>query len=128
MYASFVEMALALIAHDGKKDEMADFVRRYADLLKDFKLVGTGTTATLIQKACGLQIEGVLSGPRGGDVQIAARVLSGEVKAVFFFVEPMDAHPHEPDIQTLQRTCNITNTPLATNPASAELLLKSLTA
>jgi len=119
-------MAIALIAHDGKKDEMAEFVRQNADTLRQFELIATGTTATVIRQATGLEVEAVLSGPRGGDVQIAARVLTGEITAVFFFVEPMDAHPHEPDIQTLQRTCNLTNTPLATNPASATLMLRSL--
>ena len=117
---------IALIAHDGKKDEMQVFAHTHRDALKAWNLIGTGTTARILSEHVGLPVRGVLSGPLGGDVQIAAEVLAGQVRAVIFFVEPMDVHPHDPDIQTLQRICNITNTPIATNPATAELLIHAL--
>ena len=71
-------------------------------------------------------MELVLSGPYGGDAQIAARVATEEIKAVFFFVDPLNAHPHDPDIQGLLRVCNVHNVPVATNAATAELVLKGL--
>jgi len=71
-----------------------------------------------------LSVECLLSGPLGGDAQIAARVATGQVQAVFFLVDPLSAHPHEPDIQGLLRACNVHNIPLATNQAKAEALMK----
>jgi methylglyoxal synthase len=119
---------IALIAHDGKKDEMVGFAMKHQRDLAPFTLVGTGTTARLVLNRVGLNITGMKSGPLGGDVQIANMVLTGEVAAVIFFVEQMDVHPHDPDIHTLQRICNITNTPLALNPATAALLMRGLSA
>jgi methylglyoxal synthase len=118
--------AIALIAHDGKKDEMVAFALQHREQLGRYHLIATGSTGTLVKEKSGLQIEPLRHGPAGGDVQIAARILAGEVAAVFFFVEPMDVHAHEPDIQTLMRICNIENVPLATNPATADLLMRSL--
>ncbi|RYG36131.1 methylglyoxal synthase [bacterium] len=116
-------MTLALIAHDGKKDEMAIFAREHREILARFQLVGTGTTARIVSEASGLDVRAFLSGPLGGDVQIAAELLAGGIHAVLFFVEPRDVHPHDPDIQTLLRICNLTDTPLATNPKSSRYLL-----
>lgn len=119
-------MTLALIAHDGKKDEMLAFARAHRDALALFGLVATHTTGTLIADATGLEVERMLSGPLGGDVQIAARVAEERIAGVFFFVDPMDKHPHDPDIQTLLRTCNVHDVPLATNPATAAYVLRGL--
>ena len=121
-----MKKTVAIIAHDGKKDEMAIFVANHKDVLAKFELVGTGHTAKVAAGASGLPVRAVLSGPLGGDVQIAAEVLAGNIHAVFFFVEQMEVHPHDPDIHTLQRTCDITNTPIATNPATAELIVQVL--
>jgi methylglyoxal synthase len=117
---------LALIAHDGKKDEMASFARQHSESLRQFRLIATGSTGKLVAEQTGLEVECLRHGPAGGDVQIAAAVLAGDVAAVFFFVEPMDVHPHDPDIQTLLRICNIEDIPLATNPATAQLIARSL--
>ena len=114
---------IALIAHDGKKPEMIEFVRQYKHVLKKFHLVGTGTTGGLIREEVGLEVEQMLSGPIGGDVQIAARVVEGKISAVIFFVDQLERHPHDPDIQTLLRLCNVHNVPLATNPATARLII-----
>ncbi len=119
-------MTLALIAHDGKKDEMLAFARTYYDALVRFDLIATNTTGSVIAEATGLEVERLLSGPYGGDVQIAARVAEGLVAGVVFFVDPMDKHPHDPDIQTLLRTCNVHDVPLASNPATAGFLLRGL--
>ncbi len=117
---------LAIIAHDQMKDEMMAFAIRHREALRSFRLVATGTTGARVAAATGLEVECVLSGPLGGDAQIAARVAVGEVAAVFFLVDPLYAHPHEPDIQGLLRVCNVHNVPLATNPATAELLLAAV--
>lgn len=114
---------IALIAHDGKKDAMLDFVRAHQDILSRFRLIGTGTTGKLIQEHTGMPVERMMSGPVGGDVQIASRVVEGHVAAVIFFVDQLDKHPHDPDIQTLLRLCNVHNIPLATNPATAQLII-----
>ncbi len=114
---------IALIAHDGKKDEMIEFVRQYKERLAQFSLIATGTTGGLIESEVGLPVGRMLSGPIGGDVQIAAQVVSGHVSAVIFFVDHLAAHPHDPDIQTLLRLCDVHNVPLATNPATARLII-----
>ncbi|MCB0114118.1 MAG: methylglyoxal synthase [Caldilineaceae bacterium] len=117
---------IALIAHDGKKDDMIRFAREHAHLLKPFHLIATGTTGERVQNATSMAVERMLSGPYGGDAQIAARVAEGLVAGVIFLVDPLYAHPHEPDINGLLRICNVYNVPLATNEATAHLILEAL--
>ena len=117
---------LALVAHDEKKEEMVRFCQRHRQRLAGVSLIATGTTGRRVAEATGLTIERVLSGPLGGDAQIAARVAAGLVAGVVFLVDPLHAHPHDPDIQGLQRVCNVHNVPLATNLATAELLIEHL--
>jgi len=117
---------LALVAHDEKKEEMVRFCQRHRRRLAGVLLIATGTTGRRVAEATGLTIERVLSGPLGGDAQIAARVAAGLVAGVVFLVDPLHAHPHDPDIQGLQRVCNVHNVPLATNLATAELLIEHL--
>jgi methylglyoxal synthase len=117
---------IALIAHDGKKDDMVHFASNQRALLSQFQLIATGTTGARIAQATGLPVERMLSGPYGGDAQIATRVAEGRVAGVIFLVDPLYAHPHEPDIQGLLRICNVYNIPLATNAASAHLILQGL--
>lgn len=114
---------LALIAHDGKKAEMVAFALKHRDVLERYKLVATSTTGRLLTESAGLTVERMLSGPVGGDAQIAAKVAEGKVEAVFFFVDPLGKHPHDPDIQSLLRICNAHNVPLATNPATAAFII-----
>ncbi|MBC8161206.1 MAG: methylglyoxal synthase [Roseiflexaceae bacterium] len=119
---------VALIAHDTKKSDLVAFVQRHHDLLVRYALIATGTTGALIAETTGLPVTRMLSGPLGGDAQIAARVAQGEVAAVLFILDPLYAHPHEPDIQGLLRVCNVYNVPMATNLATAELVLLGLPA
>lgn len=117
------EKTLALIAHDGKKADMVAFGMNQKAVLDQYHLIATSTTGEILQEKVGLNIERMLSGPIGGDAQIAARVAEGEVAAVFFFVDPLGKHPHDPDIQSLLRICNAHNVPLATNPATAAYII-----
>ncbi|NWG20959.1 MAG: methylglyoxal synthase [Chloroflexi bacterium] len=119
---------LALIAHDRKKDDMVTFALRHRERLAHCHLIGTGTTGERVATATRLAVERMLSGPMGGDAQIAARVAQGEIDGVVFLVDPLYAHPHEPDIQGLLRVCNLYNVPLATNVATAELVIAWLAA
>ena len=120
-------MEIAIIAHDGKKAEMIQFLMDFKAVLsaKKIHLIATGTTGKNAEKS-GFKVRKLLSGPYGGDAQIAARVAEGKTNMVFFFRDPLDKHPHEPDIAMLMRLCDVHNIPLATNPATAELLIKSV--
>ena len=117
---------IALIAHDGKKDDMVRFVQAHRETLANFSLIATGTTGERVARASGLEVQRMLSGPYGGDAQIAAHVAEGNVCAVIFLVDPLYAHPHEPDIQGLLRICNVYNIPVATNEAAASLVVAGL--
>lgn len=119
---------LALIAHDAKKDELVAFANRRRSDLARFDLLATGTTGGRLTEATGLTVEAVHSGPLGGDVQIGARLVEGAVAGVLFLRDPLTAHPHEPDIQALLKLCDLHGIPLATNLASAELILDGLIA
>lgn len=121
-------MKIALIAHDGKKADMVHFLSGFREALQrvDIDLVATGTTGSHIEKA-GFKVERLLSGPLGGDAQIAALAAEKKLAAVIFFRDPLDKHPHEPDVQMLMRICDVHNIPLATNPASAALMIQALT-
>lgn len=125
MTESPARRTLALISHDGKKADMVAFVKDHYDRLSAFDLVATHTTGKLIEDKAGLPVKCVLSGPYGGDAQIASMVAEGRIRAVIFFLDPLGKHPHDPDIQSLLRICNVHNVPLATNVATAILLLSA---
>lgn len=120
-------MEIAIIAHDAKKKQMIKFLDDHANIFhqKDISIISTGTTGEKVKKA-GFNVSKVLSGPLGGDAQIAARVAEGKCKMVIFFRDPLEKHPHEPDVLMLLRLCDVHNVPLATNIASAQLLMKAL--
>lgn len=113
---------VALIAHDGKKESLMAFVDRHKAWFAQRVLVGTGTTGGRIE-SLGLKVECLASGPLGGDAQIAARITEGKLDAVMFFRDPMGKHPHEPDVNMLLRQCDVHNVALATNEATAELIV-----
>ncbi len=114
---------LALIAHDGKKQTMLEFAREHQAVLARYDLIATNTTGRVLRDELGLAITLMLSGPMGGDAQIAAQVAEGKIEAVFFFIDPLAAQPHDPDINGLLRICNVHNVPLATNAASASYMI-----
>ncbi len=120
-------MEIAIIAHDRMKADMVQFLNKNKELLlhENFKLTATGTTGTKAQ-AAGFKVKKMLSGPMGGDAQIAARVAEGKTKMVLFFKDPSSSHAHEVDINMLIRVCDVHNIPLATNEASAQLLLEAI--
>lgn len=120
-------MKIAIIAHDGKKAEMVAFIKDHIEVLKknEINLIATGTTGSHLEKA-GLTVEKVESGPKGGDAQIASRLVENKIDMVVFFRDPLGKHPHEVDVNMLMRLCDVYNIPLATNPAAAELFFKHL--
>ncbi len=120
-------MEIAIIAHDRMKADMVEFLNRNKTLLlqEHIKLIATGTTGGQAENA-GFKVKRMLSGPVGGDAQIAARVAEGKTKMVLFFKDPNSSHPHEVDINMLIRVCDVHNIPLATNRATAQLLLNAI--
>lgn len=119
-------MKIALIAHDKKKNDIICLAKEYVDTLKDHVLYATGTTGTLIIGETGLKINRMKSGPLGGDQQIGSMIAESQLDLVIFLRDPLTSQPHEPDVNALLRLCDVTNTPLATNIASAKIMLDSL--
>ncbi|MBP7395350.1 MAG: methylglyoxal synthase [Flavobacterium sp.] len=120
-------MEIAIIAHDGKKSELVHFLIKNRAILdsSNIKLIATGTTGGKAEEA-GFKVKKMLSGPLGGDAQIAGRVGEGKTNMVLFFKDPLSSHPHEADINMLIRVCDVHNVPLATNGATAQLLLNAI--
>ena len=115
---------IALVAHNGRKDQMVQFAGQHLTVLSRFQIVATSTTGGLLEDHLGLTVHRCLSGPLGGDLQIGAMVAEGTVAAVIFLRDPLTAHPHEPDIHMLLRQCDVHGVPLATNVATAEALVQ----
>ena len=111
---------------DEKKDDLLRLATRYRYALANLRLIATGHTGTRLAEELDLEVERVHSGPMGGDLEIGARIVAGDVDAVVFLRDPLAAHPHEPDIQALLKVCDVHGVPVATNLASAEILLRSL--
>lgn len=116
-------MNIALIAHDQKKEEMVNFAIAYKHIFANYNLFATGTTGTLIMNETGLTVHRMMSGPLGGDQQIGSMIATGELDLILFFRDPLTAQPHEPDVSALLRLCDVYGIPLATNIATAELLI-----
>jgi methylglyoxal synthase len=121
-----VKKRIALIAHDGKKDDMVDLASEYADVLRQCILLATGTTGKRLSEEVGLTVERKLSGPLGGDLQIGAELAEGKIDCIIFLRDPMTPQPHEPDINALVRACDVHNVACATNVTTARLLLSQL--
>ena len=107
-------------------DGMIQFCIAYKGILAKHTLCATGTTGGLIGEATGLEVHRFLSGPQGGDQQIGARIAYNEIDLVLFFRDPLTSQPHEPDVNALLRLCDVHNVPLATNMATAEVLIHGL--
>jgi methylglyoxal synthase len=119
-------MRIAFIAHDKKKDDLIDFVKRYKGIFESHEIFATGTTGKLIIDTVGLKVTRFLSGPLGGDQQIGAKVATGELDIIIFLRDPLTAQPHEPDVSALLRLCDVHCIPLATNLGTAEIFAKAL--
>ena len=119
-------MTIALIAHDTKKELMTQFCIAYCGILSKHNLVATGTTGKTVSEATGLNITSFLSGSQGGSQQIASRIGCDEIDMLLMFRDPLTPKPHEPDEQALLRLCDVHNIPVATNIATAEVLIHGL--
>ena len=117
---------IALIAHDKKKDDMITLAAEYRDFLAGCTLSATGTTGGRLINELGLEVECKHSGPFGGDLQIGAQLVTGEVDCVIFLRDPMTPQPHEPDINALVRACDVHDIACATNVSTARLVLTQL--
>lgn len=117
---------IALIAHDRMKERMVALAGEFRAVLARHQLVATGTTGTRLRNEVGLDVECVLSGPLGGDLQIGARLATGGVQAIIFLRDPMTPQPHEPDINALIRACDVHDVPCATNITTARLVLRQI--
>ncbi|WP_112664353.1 methylglyoxal synthase [Microvirga flavescens] len=118
------QRTLALVAHDAKKADMADFVAMHENEISPFTLFATGTTGGRIMERCpALSVTRLKSGPLGGDQQIGAMIAEGRIDALFFFVDPLSPHPHDVDVKALMRLALVYNIPMALNRATAERLI-----
>lgn len=119
-------MTIALIAHDAKKELMVQFCIAYCGILSHHTLVATGTTGRTVSETTGLEVNKFLAGSQGGSQQIASRIGCDEIDMLLFFRDPLNPKPHEPDEASLLRLCDVHNIPVATNIATAEMLIHGL--
>jgi methylglyoxal synthase len=117
---------IALIAHDKKKDDMITLAGQYRDFLSGCTLTATGTTGSRLINELGLAVDCKHSGPFGGDLQIGAELVIGNIDCVIFLRDPMTPQPHEPDINALVRACDVHDVACATNVSTAHLVLDRL--
>lgn len=116
---------IALIAHDNEKPKLIEWCRENYDILKNHSLYGTGTTARLIADKAGLRVKGYNSGPLGGDQQIGAKIVEGQIDFIIFFSDPLTAQPHDPDVKALLRIAQVYDIPIANNKATADFMITS---
>ena len=119
-------MNIGLIAHDEKKKLMQNFCIAYRGILARHTLFATGTTGRLVEEVTNLNIHKYLAGHLGGEQQMGAQIEANDIDLVIFLRDPLQPKPHEPDVVNVIRSCDIHNIPIATNLATAELLIKSM--
>ena len=117
------KLSLGLIAHDSMKEDMVRLIKAHAASIKDIDLIATRDTGRFIQEKTNLAVTLMQSGPEGGDQQIGALIANGEIDALIFLRDPLTAHPHEPDVSSLLKVCDVHKVPLATNIAAAEAVV-----
>jgi methylglyoxal synthase len=116
---------IALVAHDGRKQDMREWAEFNRDVLAGHDLFGTGTTGLMLSEELGLPVTRFRSGPLGGDQQIGARIADGEIDLLVFFWDPLEPHPHDHDVKALLRIAVLWNIPVACNRATADFLISS---
>ena len=116
---------IALVAHDGKKADLLEWCEENKEILKQHTLCGTGTTAKMITDRTGLPVKGYNSGPLGGDQQIGAKIVEGQIDVAIFFSDPLTAQPHDPDVKALLRIAQVYDIPIANNRSSADFIIHS---
>jgi len=116
---------IALVAHDHKKTELLAWIEKHLSVMQQCDIVATGTTGQRIIEQTGLDVLRLKSGPLGGDQQIGAKIAEGELDALFFFWDPLNPAPHDPDVKALLRLCSVWNVPVACTSATADLMVTS---
>ncbi len=116
---------IALIAHDGKKDDLIDWVKFNRGTLENHHLYATKSTGKMIESITGLSITCFMSGPIGGDQQIGAKIVEGGIDFLIFFWDPLSQQPHDPDVKALLRIAVLHNIPTASNRSTADFLISS---
>jgi len=116
---------IALIAHDDRKTDLLEWARENQQALSRHLLFGTGTTGALLKAELGLDVHAFMSGPLGGDQEIGAKIAEGQIDMLIFFWDPLQLHPHDPDVRALLRVATMQNIPIATNRSTAEFVFSS---
>ena len=116
---------IALIAHDNMKRDMREWATYNRHRLVEHQLFATATTGRILQEELALEVTCFRSGPYGGDQQIGARIVEGEIDVLVFFWDPLQPHPHDPDVKALLRVAVVCNIPVACNRATADFMISS---
>jgi methylglyoxal synthase len=116
---------IALVAHDNKKQDLVEWAKFNRDLLAHHEVFATGTTGEMLERELGFGITKLQSGPLGGDQQVGAMIVNGEIDFLIFFWDPLEPMPHDPDVKALLRMAAVWNIPIACNRASADFMISS---